>query len=374
MIPIRAEPEPDELTNARSQRLAWLRLRWDAEAVDAGDPESIAAFVARHGHRIDAGYGVARHVIRRQQHRKCAYCERKVAPSDPLDHHRPRRPLRPSAGTPLTHSGYFWLTWSPGNLMQACTTCNGHKGAKYPVDNERLVPWSEPTDGEMPSWVDPLREDPTEHIAFRRDPTLGKWTIVGLTTRGRGMIRDLVFIDHDEDWQDRLQTIERLVRSIDRAVARGDAPTDAWSDTVEALLSRTEPFRALTHAWLDQRYPHAWRVEHGVELPGLGRDEPAMPRTPLWPPRPDLDALPGDLALHIRALGQKPTVEQTRDALSAFAAVGEWTVAELTRWFPQSAATLRIHLRACAEAGRLRFDGDEVSAPDGVIAGDVGAP
>lgn len=364
MIALDCLVEPVELTHAREYNLARLRRAWLADGIGVDDMDAIVAFVDRHSSRLDNGYGAARAALLEAHHRKCAYCERKVSPSDAIDHHRPRRPLREGgrAEGKVLHPGYFWLTWSPDNLVIACNACNSAKGNDYPVADARVRPWDIPSADERPQWIDPLREEPAEHVRFRRDPTLGKWAIVGLTDRGREMVKALKFARHDQDWSDHIEHVERLVRPLDRAIARGQGVIEAWDDLVPALLHPRQAFRALTRAWLAVRYEALLRATPALSLPSLARSVPLPAQTPLWVDRPELADLPEGLALELRALRPSPHVTQLRVALCAFAAAGPWSLDELTRLFPVDADTLRIQLEALARAGRLAFDGATITA------------
>lgn len=148
------------------------------------------------------------------QHRKCAYCERRVGlEGSPLEHLRPKGPAwRHLPGTPPSiEPGYWWLTWTWENHLFACTSCNsGFKknyfplapgsavlaGPTAPYGNKHLRRIHRDTTVESPLLVDPASEDPLDHIEWRpvdrkQPKRLWTWSPAPLTPKGDATIRVL---------------------------------------------------------------------------------------------------------------------------------------------------------------------------------------
>lgn len=111
----------------------------------------------------------------RAQHDKCCFCESKIShvAFGDVEHFRPKKAVRPSADQPMSKPGYYWLAYSWSNLFLACEPCNRrHKQSLFPLENEahRVRSHRDADDlaREQPLFVDPGRDDPTEHIGFRR--------------------------------------------------------------------------------------------------------------------------------------------------------------------------------------------------------------
>ena len=60
--------------------------------------------------------------LKKLQHDKCCYCERRVAPSESrVDHFRPKGAVRQSKdNNNREHPGYYWLAYRWDNLVLAC--------------------------------------------------------------------------------------------------------------------------------------------------------------------------------------------------------------------------------------------------------------
>jgi hypothetical protein len=181
------------------------------------------AFAALNAHGADSKelkdtldrYDGGKAALFRAQHRKCAFCERRVGfKGNPLDHVRPTREVwrhMPGTSPRIVDSGYWWMTWTWTNHVFACTPCNtGYKqnyfplalgsavlaGPASPYRNERLRPSHLDISLESPLLVDPSAEDPLDHIEWRpvnraHPKRLWKWSPAHLTPEGHATIEVL---------------------------------------------------------------------------------------------------------------------------------------------------------------------------------------
>lgn len=101
-----------------------------------------------------------RDVLATAQHGKCGYCEDFLRPRmTEIDHIRPKK---------STH--YWWLAYSPQNLLATCKTCNNTKGDQWQLEpgtaplTPRKEPWQVPEPGML---IDPTVEDPGSHVTYR---------------------------------------------------------------------------------------------------------------------------------------------------------------------------------------------------------------
>lgn len=365
MIRVTHGDAPPELERERRRRVAELRLDWGS--VDAADPHGVEAFVEQHGRRFDAGYRAqAWDTLRAQWSHRCAYCTAELHESDPIDHHRPRRPR------PGEHRGYWWLTWTWRNLLPSCTTCNGAKDTNFPVEGPRLAPFDGRTGTENAVLIDPSRDNPLDHLEFASEVVDGggeRWTLQGKkgSPRGKETARILrLDVDRDEArFGAHLDRLRHLVADLRRELAKGPVALHAfWERKIGLFLGRTrgepaQPYPALSHAYLRHHFGSEMEM-HCLTLPELG-DSPPSPaprsgglKTSAWA------GLDENLQLELQSLSKRPPRDKTRDLILRFVAVRPRTLDQLAEVFPQSIATLRTHVRALVDAGKLRYDGAAV--------------
>ncbi|MHA6507870.1 AAA family ATPase [Tessaracoccus sp. Y1736] len=118
----------------------------------------------------------------------CAYCERglEMQGSDAavVTHHRPTWGAVGTDGD-VSLQAYWWLSYEWDNLYPACADCIRSRGTRFPVAGERAT--SLDTLGhEQPLLLDPLLDDPDEHLRYQPDGT-----VTALTDRGRATIDNL---------------------------------------------------------------------------------------------------------------------------------------------------------------------------------------
>lgn len=143
--------------------------------------EALAQFKAGHPPAISALYKAQKKVFSRLCYGKCAYCEKKIASSQhgDVDHYRPKSGVAEEDWTPVQlrrngrtglHPGYFWLAYTPGNLIFCCISCNQigegrrwGKGTRFPVGVFRAEEPGEEADEER-KLLNPFLDNPEEHI------------------------------------------------------------------------------------------------------------------------------------------------------------------------------------------------------------------
>jgi hypothetical protein len=165
----------------------------------------------------------------RAQHRKCAYCERRVGfAGNPLEHVRPKKEAwrhLPGALPRQVAPGYWWLTWAWTNHLFACAPCNtGFKqnyfplaagsvvlaGPAKPYKNKRLRSSYLNFSVESSLLIDPTTDDPLDHVEWRpvnraQPKRLWKWFPAQLTVRGDATIKVLHFGELADDVGDHIR-------------------------------------------------------------------------------------------------------------------------------------------------------------------------
>ena len=133
---------------------------------------------------------------------KCAYCECDVLVNQPgdIEHWRPKsrvidgnaHPIQivTADGDTVPHPGYYWLAYDWRNLLLACEDCNRPSKGKtagkrigkwdqFPVRGFRAVREGE-EDGEEPLLINPVDEDPSDHLEIEVTGV-----VIAKTDRGR---------------------------------------------------------------------------------------------------------------------------------------------------------------------------------------------
>ena len=98
-------------------------------------------------------------------HGKCAYCESAITHIDygHIEHFKPK-----------SKPAYYELAVDWDNLLLACGRCNGaeNKGSRFPLEDE---------DGPL---VNPVEEEPSQHLSFDFDLRLRLANVLGMSKRG----------------------------------------------------------------------------------------------------------------------------------------------------------------------------------------------
>jgi uncharacterized protein (TIGR02646 family) len=117
---------------------------------------------------------------------KCAFCESRVdrAADFAITHHfRPMQEAVDSDGG-VSRPHYWWLAYDWENLYLACQRCALSVGAQFPVEGERAPVGASQAQlsREKAMLLDPCRDDPDAHLAFRADGTVHALTERGMHT------------------------------------------------------------------------------------------------------------------------------------------------------------------------------------------------
>lgn len=303
MIRIARPAEPSELRVARHRRLAH------------------AALAVAEGTAIPfKDYDCARDPLYAAQGRKCAYCERQQGlEGQPVEHFRPKNGVE---GDGPRH--YYWLAWTWENLLFACTTCNSQavKGNKFPLAPGG-VPLPEPSfsqvlAGDGPAFrieteaavlLDPSREDPMDHIAWRPEnpdaaPDAMRWRPMFKSPRGEQTIAILHMRGGLAD-----HVSNHIQRNVWPGVARlhagieTDDPTRVrteWQHLLQVLFSELQPYQAASHDALTFWLPAQLRGRWCLELPRPGHASSSHVSQEL-PDHARLASMPERVRLEVRA-------------------------------------------------------------------------
>lgn len=354
MIRIARPAEPTELRVARHRRLAHAAL-----CVEEGAPV------------VFKGYDCARDPLYAAQGRKCAYCERQQGlEGQPVEHFRPKNGTED--GGPRH---YYWLAWTWENLLFACTTCNSQavKGNKFPLALG-AIPLPEPSISEVlagdgPAFqleaeaavlLDPAREDPMDHIAWRPEnpeapPDAMRWRPMFKSNRGeqtiavfhmRGGLADHVGNHiHRNVWPG-VMRLHAGITADDRTRVRSE-----WRGLLQILFSELQPYQAASYDALTFWLPAALRSHWGLDLPRPGR-EPRASVSYEIADHAKLARMPDRVRLEIRA--GRLNADRLIHLLCREAAWSELELAEATGL---ALATVQAARRKLVGDGILRVSG-----------------
>lgn len=170
---LRRPGEPGVLARARERldpELAELAATWTTGSFHIPEPDA----VLQHGDVAD--------ILFEMTDGNCAYCERSLTTGSRLfwvvTHHRPMWGAVGGDGK-VDMTAYWWLTYDWRNLLPVCPDCVRAKGTRFPVDGARAGSVDELPD-ELPYLLDPVLDDPAEHLRYDADGT-----VQALTERGR---------------------------------------------------------------------------------------------------------------------------------------------------------------------------------------------
>jgi uncharacterized protein (TIGR02646 family) len=174
------------------------------------------------------------------QHGKCAFCEAKPLPvSDgDVEHFRPKGGSRQTDGAPLEQPGYYWLAYEWGNLLFACERCNRrHKKNLFPLTEpaRRARSHRDSIVGEVPFFVDPSAEDPTQYIGYREHVPIA---IAG-NVRGQLTI-DALGLSRSELGEDRETHLETL-KVVHATLSLPDVPDRVRGSARNVLAKMISP-------------------------------------------------------------------------------------------------------------------------------------
>ncbi|MCK5716679.1 MAG: TIGR02646 family protein [Thiomargarita sp.] len=101
------------------------------------------------------GHKSVKNVLKKAQHQKCCFCERKEEVGD-IEHFRPK-------------GHYYWLAYEWDNLFFCCPTCNrSYKNKYFPLVDESQKAQSHLDDinKEKPLFIHPEKDDPEKYIEY----------------------------------------------------------------------------------------------------------------------------------------------------------------------------------------------------------------
>ncbi|AXH95631.1 AAA family ATPase [Ornithinimicrobium avium] len=174
-------PEPAVLAKARGPLERELRRAWEDGRTHGPRPDA----VLDHPDVVTA--------LLEMTHRTCVYCEKSLEVGGPepvvVTHHRPRWGAVGTSGD-VDPPAYWWLTYAWDNLYPACPDCVRLRGSRFPVAGPRAT-GPEGLADERPLLLDPLADDPDEHLRYQADGTVAAFTERGRTTHDvLGLNRD----------------------------------------------------------------------------------------------------------------------------------------------------------------------------------------
>lgn len=199
----RPDDEPSIL-----KRLGAKQTRLDCIAYDACPADYNSSKVGFPNRKYYSDKEV-KDLLARATHNKCCYCERKCWSYYELDveHFRPRCGVRQTLDQKNDElPGYYWLAYDWKNLLLSCAECNRRfKKTFFPLANptERARSHHDDVTRESPLFVDPVGQDPRDHIRFV------DYLPTGITEQGRVTI-DGLRLTRTNLTEDRLKKIDHL--------------------------------------------------------------------------------------------------------------------------------------------------------------------
>lgn len=133
----------------------------------------------------------------KMHHSKCCYCEKRFRSRAYLhiEHFRPKSGFRQTLGQEKDElPGYYWLAFRWENLLLSCHDCNSvHKRTFFPLANPTRRARSHHDDDDLarerPLFIDPVADDPRDHIRFDGDLPRGTSRRGHMTIAGLGLRR-----------------------------------------------------------------------------------------------------------------------------------------------------------------------------------------
>lgn len=134
------------------------------------------------------------------QHGKCCYCESKLyekaehQKAGDVEHFRPKNGYKQDINSEtILKPSYYWLAYEWDNLLFACEVCNNkpYKENKFPLidDTKRAKSHLDSIGQEEPYLLNPAKENPEEHIAFRQEFIIPKSVRGGVSIKILGLDR-----------------------------------------------------------------------------------------------------------------------------------------------------------------------------------------
>lgn len=171
-------------------------------------------------------------------HRKCCYCEQRVPITGTLhvEHFRPKGGFRQSREQRADdRPGYYWLAYRWENLLLSCFDCNSvYKKTLFPLADPAARACSHHDDiaHEAPLFVDPVADEPRDHIRFVDD------TPRAVTPRGVATIEGMQ-LRRPALREERLATLA-LFRTLHAVVRSADAAPE--NAELQRVAAEVRPF------------------------------------------------------------------------------------------------------------------------------------
>lgn len=118
------------------------------------------------------GHKSVKKVLKKAQHSKCCFCEKKQTDEyGAVEHYRPKSGYKKSRTSTLLKPGYYWVGYNWDNLYFVCSSCNTFKGNIFPLrdENRRATSHNHNIANETPYILNPSTgKDPRNHIYFEK--------------------------------------------------------------------------------------------------------------------------------------------------------------------------------------------------------------
>ncbi|MCP4137106.1 MAG: hypothetical protein GY754_39420 [bacterium] len=117
------------------------------------------------------GHKEVKKILRKAQHDKCCFCERKEEIGD-IEHFRPKGAYKQDRDDKRSKVGYYWLAYDWDNLYFSCPKCNRrYKGNLFPLaeDSKRAKSHRDCIENEEPIFINPAKDNPEEYIEYKGD-------------------------------------------------------------------------------------------------------------------------------------------------------------------------------------------------------------
>lgn len=224
---------------------------------NAGTQRDCEAYVANPG-AYDSGelkfgfnasiYGSpeVKQVLRRLQHNKCCYCERKT--SGRIEHFRPKGAVRQCRGSGRLHPGYYWLAYRWDNLVLACEDCNLKKSDYFPLEDpgRRARSHLDCLAREVPLLLNPYVEtDPAEHLAFEGSACRPGTERGSITVAVLGLNRPRL----QEERQERLNMLA-LLSAVASDLDVPDTRRQEATEMIDSFTGPDAPYSAMARDYL----------------------------------------------------------------------------------------------------------------------------
>lgn len=222
-------------------------LREELEQKQEADPAAFATAIQSGAFDGKVfSHATVREQLLEDQNQKCCFCEKGREHVHEVEHFRPKKAVRQEKGDPLMYPGYYWLAYDWSNLLMACRFCNGRKGTLFPLrdPDARARSHNDDISEEEPLLIQPDKEDPSEHIAFREH------VAVPVTDKGKRTI-DVCGLNRDQLRSDRRESFEMISQLQSLAALDLDESIEARL-MIERRAQSDSEFSAMVRAAIDQ--------------------------------------------------------------------------------------------------------------------------